>query len=60
MVRLAIVDSDGKQLSPKDLTSAVDLQSIAEQARMMIRDCEQLASSKRPKSPSPPSRVPYS
>jgi len=60
MVRLAIVDSDGKQVNLKEIDSAVDLVTIAEQARTMIRECEQLANAKRPKSPVPAGRVPYS
>ena len=60
MVRLAILDSDGKQVDPKELASAIDLVSIAEQARTLIRDCEQLAHAKRPKSPTIAPRVPYS
>jgi hypothetical protein len=36
MVKLAIVDSDGTQFAPKDITSAVDLTRIAEQARAII------------------------
>jgi len=60
MLRLAIVDADGKQIDAKDIASAVDLVSIAEQARTMIRDCEQFARAKQPKSPAVAGRVPYS
>ena len=60
MVRLAIVDSDGKQMNAKEIASAVDLVSLAEQARTMIRDCEQLARDKRPRIAAGTGRVPYS
>jgi hypothetical protein len=60
MLRLAIVDSDNKKLEAKEITSAVDLVSIAEQARTLIRDCEQLAYAKRTRSPAVAGRVPYS
>lgn len=60
MLRLTIVDSDGKKIDPKDINSAVDLVSIAEQARTLIRDCERLAYDKRPRSPTVAGRVPYS
>lgn len=60
MVRLAIVDSDGKHLDAKQIASAVDLVSVAEQARTIIRDCEQLAREKRPKQLAGTGRVPYS
>ena len=59
MLRLAILDSEGKQVDLKEITSAVDLVSIAEQARTMIRDCEQLAHAKRQR-PAQAARVPYS
>jgi hypothetical protein len=60
MLRLAIVDSDNQKVEAKEITSAVDLVSIAEQARTLIRDCEQLAYAKRPTSPVVAGRVPYS
>jgi hypothetical protein len=60
MLRLAIIDSDGKQIDPKEIASGVDLVSIAEQARTMIRDCEQLAHSKRNRQPATAASVPYS
>jgi hypothetical protein len=60
MLRLAIVDSDGKQVDPKEISSGVDLVSIAEQARTLIRDCEQLAHAKRNPQSTPAARVPYS
>ncbi|HZN32593.1 MAG TPA: hypothetical protein VFB80_02200 [Pirellulaceae bacterium] len=60
MLRLAIVDSDGKHMDAKEIASAVDLVSIAEQARTIIRDCEQLARDKRPRQTAGTGRVPYS
>jgi hypothetical protein len=43
MVRLTILDQDGKTLKPKDVGTAADLVSLVEQARTVIRECEQLA-----------------
>jgi hypothetical protein len=43
MFRLAIIDSDGKIVPAKDLSTAAELLAIAEQARAVIRDCERLA-----------------
>ena len=60
MLRVAIVDSDDKKIDVSEIKSAIDLTSVAEQARTLIRDCEQLAYSKRTKSPVMASRVPYS
>ncbi len=60
MLRLAIVDSDGKQIDLKEIASGVDLVSLAEQARTMIRDCEQLANAKRNRPVAQAARVPYS
>lgn len=59
MLRLLIIDSDGTRVDPKEITSAVDLVSLAEQARTMIRDCEQLVRDKRPRTPAGSGRVPY-
>jgi len=60
VVRLAIVDVDGKRIEAKDITSAMDLMSLADQARKMIRECEQLASARQPKPGAQSGRVPYS
>jgi len=49
MTRLAILDQDGKVLSPKDVASAADLLALVEQARKMIRDCELVARQHGPK-----------
>jgi hypothetical protein len=60
MVRLAIVDAEGKQVDLKEIASAAELTSLADQARKVIRDCEQLAAAKRPKPTAQTGRVPYS
>jgi hypothetical protein len=61
MIRVAIVDQDGKVLSPKDLATAVELREVARQAGGLIRDCERLAKLKDPKAPAtkPQGGVPY-
>ena len=43
MIRLAIVDQEGKQLKPQDVGSAKELLTLVEQAKSVIRDCERLA-----------------
>jgi hypothetical protein len=42
MIRLAIVDHEGKTVALKDIATADDLLQIVEQARNLIRDCDQL------------------
>lgn len=49
MVRLAIIDKDGKTVLPKDLATAGELRQVVDQARNLIRECEQLAQLKGPK-----------
>jgi hypothetical protein len=49
MIRLTIVNQDGKTLSLKEVPTAADLLALAEQARNMIRDCERLAREKETK-----------
>ena len=44
MVRLAILDQDGKAFAAKDVGTAEELVKLAEQAISVIRECEQLAS----------------
>jgi len=60
MLRVAIVDAEGKKVEPKEITSAAELTSLADQARKLIRDCEQLATAMRQKTAPAPGRVPYS
>jgi hypothetical protein len=43
MLRLAITDPAGHVIAAKDVTSAAELMSLAEQARAVIRECERLA-----------------
>ena len=43
MVRLVILDQDGKHLTLQEVSSATELLALAEQARNVIRDCEGLA-----------------
>jgi hypothetical protein len=51
MIRVAIVDSAGKIVLPKDLSTAAELREAAEQARELIKQCEQVARQKDPKAP---------
>jgi hypothetical protein len=60
MLRLAIVDSEGKILAAKDIATAFELQALADQARNVIRDCERLAQQLKVKSGAPGTgTVPY-
>jgi len=62
MLRLTILDSDGKTVSAKDVPTASELLSIAEQARAFIRECERLAQQHKSTNPASAARhiVPYS
>jgi hypothetical protein len=46
MVRVAIVDQEGKFVLPKDVATAAELLALVEQAKSLIRDCERLARQK--------------
>ena len=60
MLRLAIVDQDGKIVAPNDVPTALELLSLADQARKVIRECERLAQQIKTKSVGPgPASVPY-
>jgi hypothetical protein len=60
MIRLVIVDADGKPMKPAEIASATDLVSITEQARTVIRECQRLADEKRPKHAPGTGVTPYS
>ncbi len=57
MIRVVIVDQDGKPVLPKDVATAAELREVVEQSRGLIRDCERLASQKDPKAGK--GQVPY-
>ena len=60
MLRLAIVDQNGKVVAPNDVPTAMELLALADQARKFIRDCEHLAQQLKTKSMGPgPASVPY-
>jgi hypothetical protein len=61
MIRLDIIDQDGKVLLPKDVATAAELLTLVEQARGVIRDCERLAQQKGPMKgrASGTGRIPY-
>jgi hypothetical protein len=50
MLRLAIIDQDGKMVAPKDVPTAAELLALAEQARGVIRECERVAQQMKSKS----------
>ena len=61
MIRLAIIDQDGKVLSPQDVATAAELLALVEQARCVIRDCERVMQQKGPNSRhAAATKVPYS
>jgi hypothetical protein len=60
MMRVAIIGTDGKIVSPMDLTKASDLRDAATLARTLVADCERLAAMKEPKvSTNPQPGMPY-
>ncbi len=46
MIRVLIVDSQGKPVTPQELASAAELQEAADKARNLVRECERLAQQK--------------
>ena len=60
MVRLAILDQDGKHLTLEDVPTAKELFALVEQARSVMRDGERLAQQIGAKSgASQPQGIPY-
>ena len=60
MIRLAILDHDGKHLTPQDVPTAKELLTLIEQARRVIADCERLAQQMVAKSGAvQPQQIPY-
>lgn len=60
MLRVSIIDQNGKVLSPKDLSTAAELRDAAAQAKGLITDCEHLAQLKEPRVAVPRKRgMPY-
>jgi hypothetical protein len=60
MLRLAIVDPNGKIVELKDVPTAAELLALAQQARNLIRDCERLAQPIQPKGSAPGTgHIPY-
>jgi hypothetical protein len=59
MIRIAILNAEGKPIAPADIISLTELQQVVEQARNIIRDCERLAYDRNPKTATPKSPTPY-
>ena len=60
MIRVAIIGTDGKIVSPMDLPTASDLRDAATLAKALMVDCEKLAAKKDPKVSADPNRgMPY-
>ena len=57
MIRVALLDAAGKPVLPKDVESPADLRNAVEQARNLIRECENMIQLKGPKAQG--SGVPY-
>lgn len=51
MFKVAIIDESGKNVSPNDLPSVVELREAMVQAKQLIERCERLVTLKEPKSP---------
>jgi len=61
MLRLTITDPAGRVIAAKDVKTAAELVSLAEQARAVIRECERLAGAmKSTADGGRPRQVPYS
>jgi bifunctional ADP-heptose synthase (sugar kinase/adenylyltransferase) len=61
MLRLAVIDADGHIVAAKDVPTAAELVTLAEQAKAVIRECERLAQLKKGGTPGPGSgTAPYS
>ena len=58
MLRLAIVDQDGKIFPTSEVPSAAELLALTEQAKALIRECERVVKLKF--STGPARQVPYS
>ena len=50
MIRVVIMDPKGKVLLPAEVPMAADLREVVEQARQLIRECENLTQVQKPKS----------
>ena len=60
MLRLAIINPEGKIVAAKDVPTAAELVALVEQARTVIRDCERLVQQLKNKSGAPAAgQVPY-
>ena len=60
MLRLAIIDSEGKIVPSKDVPTAFELLALVDQARNVIRDCERLVQQLKPKNMGPGTgQIPY-
>lgn len=60
MIRLAILDQNGKHLTPQDVPTAKELLAIVEQARSVMGECERLAQQMVAKSgAAQPQQIPY-
>jgi hypothetical protein len=60
MIRVGIINSEGKIVSPQELSTAAELQQAVEQARKLIGECERLATAKtKAAGPAPTGKVPY-
>ena len=47
MLHLAVISSEGTVIPAKDVPTAAELQTLADQARVLIREFERLAQQKK-------------
>ena len=60
MIRVGIINAEGKIVTPQELSTAAELQQVGEQARALIRECERLAATKvKASGQAPTGKVPY-
>lgn len=59
MIRVTLIDDDGKVLLPKNLATAAEFQEVMDKARYLVRECERLLELKFPKAANPQGGTPY-
>jgi len=60
MIRVVIMDQNGKTILPRDVATAAELREAAKQARELIEHCEQIARLKAaPRSGTKTGSIPY-
>jgi hypothetical protein len=60
MIRVSLIDAQGKPITPQDLATAAELNEAADKARALARECDRLLQQKNAvKHGKPQGGVPY-